>query len=373
LAYLSYQVILYPDVLPNNELPLMAQKPLPLEDIEHIFRHTARLWDGLRDRKIFITGGTGFFGCWLLESFCYINRSLALNAHATVLTRSPEAFQKKAPHLASDPSITFLSGDVRSFTFPDGDFPFVVHAATEASASQAANAPLDMLTTILAGTQRTLEFAASHGTRRFLLTSSGAVYGKQPSRVTHLPENYMGAPNPLDPGSVYAEGKRAAELMCSLFQRTANMECLIARCWAFCGPHLPLDTHFAIGNFIGDVLAGRPIQIKGDGTARRSYLYASDLTIWLWNMLFRGPSLLPINVGSGKDLSILELAQEVVAVLNPAHTICVARKCAPDAEIARYVPSVERAREYLGLEQTVTLRESIRRTAAWYRNASEDI
>jgi dTDP-glucose 4,6-dehydratase len=90
-------------------------------------------------------------------------------------------------------------------------------------------------------------------------------------------------------------------------------------------------------------------------------------------MLFRGPSLLPINVGSGKDLSILELAQEVVAVLNPAHTICVARKCAPDAEIARYVPSVERAREYLGLEQTVTLRESIRRTAAWYRNASEDI
>jgi nucleoside-diphosphate-sugar epimerase len=161
--------------------------------------------------------------------------------------------------------------------------------------------------------------------------------------------------------------------MCSLFQRTANMECLIARCWAFCGPHLPLDTHFAIGNFIGDVLAGRPIQIKGDGTARRSYLYASDLTIWLWNMLFRGPSLLPINVGSGKDLSILELAQEVVAVLNPAHTICVARKCAPDAEIARYVPSVERAREYLGLEQTVTLRESIRRTAAWYRNASEDI
>jgi nucleoside-diphosphate-sugar epimerase len=259
-----------------------------------------------------------------------------------------------------------------SFTFPDGDFPFVVHAATEASASQAANAPLDMLTTILAGTQRTLEFAASHGTRRFLLTSSGAVYGKQPSRVTHLPENYMGAPNPLDPGSVYAEGKRAAELMCSLFQRTANMECLIARCWAFCGPHLPLDTHFAIGNFIGDVLAGRPIQIKGDGTARRSYLYASDLTIWLWNMLFRGPSLLPINVGSGKDLSILELAQEVVAVLNPAHTICVARKCAPDAEIARYVPSVERAREYLGLEQTVTLRESIRRTAAWYRNASEE-
>jgi len=350
----------------------MAQKPLPLEDIEHIFRHTAPLWEGLRDRNIFITGGTGFFGCWLLETFCYINRTLALNARATVLTRSPVAFQRKAPHLASDPSITILSGDVRSFAFPEGDFPFVIHAATEASASQAADAPLEMMTTILAGTQRTLEFAASHGTRRFLLTSSGAVYGKQPSGITHLPETYMGAPDPLDPGSVYSEGKRAAELMCSLFQRTTNVECLIARCWAFCGPHLPLDTHFAIGNFIGDVLAGRPIQIRGDGTARRSYLYGSDLAIWLWTMLFRGPSLVPINVGSANDVSILELAQEVAAVLNPTNTICVARRSAPDAEVARYVPSVVRAREYLGLEQTVTLRESIRRTAAWYRDASEE-
>jgi nucleoside-diphosphate-sugar epimerase len=350
----------------------MAQKALFIADLEHVLQHTAPLWEDMRGRQVFITGGTGFFGCWLLESFCYVNRRLALDARATVLTRSPEAFAIKAPHLASDPSVTLLTGDVRDFIFPEGDFPFVIHAATEASAHQAANAPLEMLTTILSGTQRTLEFAACHGTRRFLLTSSGAVYGRQPADVAHLPESYAGAPDPLDPNSVYSEGKRASELMCALFHKTTGLECAIARCWAFCGPHLPLDTHFAIGNFIGDVLAGRSIEIKGDGTARRSYLYGADLAIWLWTMLFRAPSLVPINVGSANDVSILELAQAVVTTLNPSTAIHVAGRPSPGAALARYAPSVERAKELLGLEETIDLQESIRRTAVWHRNASEE-
>lgn len=350
---------------------VMAPKPLPISDLEHVLQHTAPLWEQMRGRQIFITGGTGFFGCWLVETFCFINRRLGLGASVTVLTRSPEAFAAKAPHLVSDASVVLLKGDVRDFSFPDGQFPFIIHAATEASAKQAAEAPLEMLTTMLDGTQRTLEFAASHGTGRFLLTSSGAVYGKQPEGMERVSESYAGAPDPLDPSSVYSEGKRASELMCSLYSKTTGLECIIARCWAFCGPHLPLDAHFAVGNFIGDVLAGRPIQIKGDGTSRRSYLYGSDLAIWLWTLLFRAPSLVPINVGSANDVSILELAQTVAAVLNPGSTIHVERQLSSASPVARYVPSVERAGELLGLAETVNLAESIRRTAAWHENASE--
>jgi len=262
-------------------------------------------------------------------------------------------------------------GDVRTFDFPAGEFKFVIHAATEASAKQASEAPLEMLSTIVAGTERTLQFASQCGAKKFLLTSSGAIYGKQPPMLTHVPETFAGAPDPLKAENLYGEGKRLAELLCSVYGTREGFECKIARCWAFCGPYLPLDRHFAIGNFIGDVLEGRAIHIRGDGTARRSYLYAADLAIWLWTMLFRAPALLPINVGSTHDVSILELAQTVAAVLNPKTEIRVAEQANPTVPSVRYVPNVDRAQELLGLRETVDLETTIRRTAEWYRRESQ--
>lgn len=344
----------------------MALQPLPAADLDHILSETRPLWDEMRNKHIFITGGTGFFGCWLLESFSYINRKLGLNAHATVLTRDPAVFARKCPHLVSDESLSFIEGDVRNFTIQNCEFTYIIHAATETSGTQAAERPLEMLTTIIDGTARVLDFANTHGARKLLLTSSGAVYGKQPASLTHVPEEYLGGPDPVDPASVYAEGKRISEQMCALQAAHSSIEIKIARCFAFVGPHLPLDAHFAIGNFIGDVLAGRPIRINGDGTARRSYLYASDLAIWLWTMLFQAPSMAPVNVGSAHDLSILELAQAVVQSLNASTEIHVAKRPTPGAEVARYVPSVNRAKAMLGLNQTVGLQEAIRRTADWH-------
>lgn len=341
-------------------------------DLEEIANNTDGLWEELRGQNLFITGGTGFFGCWLVESFCFIDRLLALNAHATILTRNPGAFAEKCPHLASNSAITLQHGDIRSFKFPDGEYRYIIHAATEASAQQASEKPLEMFSTIVEGTERVLEFAATHGTKKFLLTSSGAIYGKQPHHMTHVLETYEGAPDPLDPVNVYAEGKRSAELLCALFNHTFNIECKIARCWAFCGPHLPLDRHFAIGNFIGNVLAGNSIEITGDGTPRRSYLYAAELTEWLWTILFRAPALVPINVGSDQDVSILELAQAVATTLNPQIQIHITGQALPGAAPSRYVPSVDRARKLLGLQQTIGLKECIRRTADWYAGGNNN-
>jgi dTDP-glucose 4,6-dehydratase len=340
--------------------------PIAAADLELILGETRPLWEPMRGRRLFLTGGTGFFGCWLLESFCHANRVLELEAGVTVLTRDPARFRRVAPHLASNPAVTLLAGDVRSFESPPGEFAFVIHAATEASAKQSAEAPLEMLTTIAEGTARTLEFAVRHGAERFLLTSSGAVYGRQPAEMTHVPEDYAGAPDPLQAASVYAEGKRFSELQCALYQKVHGLPCAIARCWAFVGPRLPLDAHFAIGNFIGDVMAGRPIRIEGDGTPRRSYLYAADLAAWLWAMLFRAPALVPIHVGSERDGSILETAQAVARVLRPESVIEVAGVARPGAAPSRYVPQVRRAPELLGVRETVGLEEAIRRTAAWH-------
>ena len=153
----------------------VARPPLPAADLDHILSQTRTLWEEMRDKRIFITGGTGFFGCWLLESFSHINRQLGLNARATILTRNNAGFARKCPHLANDPALSFHAGDVRSFSLPDGDFDYVIHAATETTGKQAVERPLDMLTTIIDGTERGLDLVRTHGVRKVLLTSSGAV------------------------------------------------------------------------------------------------------------------------------------------------------------------------------------------------------
>lgn len=335
-------------------------------DLDHVLAHTEGLWDELRGQRIFITGGTGFFGCWLLESFAWANDKLGLNATAVVLTRNVDAFRRKAPHLVSHAAIKFHLGDVRTFEFPAGKFSHVIHAATEASAKLNAENPLLMLETIVEGTRHTLDFAVACGAKKFLLTSSGAVYGKQPPELTHIPEDYPGAPDPLDPASAYGEGKRMAELLCALCHRQHGLETKIARCFAFVGPYLPLDAHFAIGNFIRDALKGGPIQVKGDGTPYRSYLYAADLAVWLWKILNTAPSCRPFNVGSDDSLSILALANGVHRIRPKALAANVSRAANPSSPVTRYVPAIERARTELGLNVHIPLDAAIQRTAKWY-------
>ena len=148
---------------------------------------------------------------WLLESFAYINDTLGLDMRVTVLSRDPLAFASKAPHLTARADLTFIRGDVRFFEFPSGQFDCVIHVATEASAKLNEVDPQAMLNPIIGGTRRVLDFAAQAGVKKLLLTSSGAVYGKQPAEITHVSGDYLGAPDPLLPGSAYGEGKRMSE------------------------------------------------------------------------------------------------------------------------------------------------------------------
>ncbi|MBI5245433.1 MAG: NAD(P)-dependent oxidoreductase [Elusimicrobia bacterium] len=334
-------------------------------DLEHVLAETKGLWEGLRGARIFITGGTGFFGCWLLESFLHANRELGLKAEALVLTRDEEAFRRRRPHLAGSKALSFHRGDVRSFEFPKGRYSHIIHAATESSVKLNQEEPDLMLDAIVQGTRHALEFAESCGAKKFLFTSSGAVYGKQPAGMTRIPEDYVAVPDPAAPASAYAEGKREAELLCAAESSRCGIETKIARGFAFVGPGLPLDAHFAIGNFIRDALKGRAIEVRGDGTPYRSYLYAADLAVWLWTILLRGESCRPYNVGSERRVSILELARIVGRVLKPDISVHVQETPIEGKPPEQYVPSTQRARTELGLCETMSLEEAIRRTADW--------
>jgi dTDP-glucose 4,6-dehydratase len=347
-----------------------ALPPLSAADLDHVVSHTRDLWDAARDRRLLITGGTGFFGSWLLESFLRANDQLKLNAKVTVLSRNPDAFQARMPHIASHTSVRLAAGDVCTCEMKGERFNFVIHAAIEPLPPTPAADPLLLFERNVAGTKNALEIARCCGAHRFLLASSGAVYGRQPADLTHVPEAYPGAPDPLDPLTTYAQAKRVSEFLCAAHARRYGLEVAIARCFAFVGPHLQLDAGYAIGNFIRDALRGGPVRVNGDGTPYRSYLYAADLAIWLWTILFRGETCRPYNVGSEEALTIESLAAQVAASFQPEPAVLIAKTPTPDQPAERYVPLTRRAASELALLQHIDLHAAVTRTIAWYRQAA---
>ena len=339
---------------------------LPAADLDHVLERTRDLWQAMRGERLFLTGGTGFFGRWILETFVWANERLSLDAEIVLLSRDPGSFRRAEPWIDAYPSIAFLVGDVRSFANPDGAFSHMIHAAAPSSSQADPSDHLEMFTTVVSGTERVLQAAAALRPEAFLFVSSGAVYGAQPNDLTHIPETYVGGPLLNAPESAYAEAKRAAEVLVAIHGARDGFATRIARGFAFVGPHLPLDRHYAIGNFIRDAMRGGPIRLSGDGSPFRSYLYAADLAVWLWTILFKASPGSTYNVGSERGMPLAEVARHVAQVAGRGCGVDLARVADAARVPQRYVPSTERARHDLGLEQWISLDDAIGRTAAWH-------
>jgi nucleoside-diphosphate-sugar epimerase len=340
-------------------------------DLEDVVDRTADLWGDLRGARILLTGATGFFGAWLLASFAAADRRLALGARAVVVTRDPERCRRRMPAISAWP-VQFVRADVRQPLPVGGAFDAAVCAATASSGATGATTPGETFSTIVAGTTNTIDAVAPSGAVPFLLVSSGAVYGPQPRTVARVGEDEQGAAGPVPPPArfdhafAYAEGKRDAERLCAR-AAAEGARTTVARCFSFVGPYLPLDQHFAIGNFIGDAAAGRPIEVAGDGTTVRSWMYPSDLAVWLWTVLSRGAAGRAYNVGSEVACSVREAA-ELVARLAPSPLPVVVRgDASADRGASHYVPSTARAGVELGLRMEVPLEDALARTLQWVR------
>ncbi len=350
----------------------MSNTTNPLaSDLDYVVERTGDLWEQLRGARLFVTGGTGFVGRWMLESIVWANARLALGAEVVSLSRDPQRFASVNPHIAGAPGIAMVAGDMLTCRFPSGEFTHVLHMATETNTELSARRPSLEFDTAVEGTKRVLRFAEERAAQGVLYTSSGAVYGRQPAGVTHVPEDAEIAPAPNDAGAAYSHGKRAAEFLCAASQFETGLPVKIARLFAFVGPFLPMDAGYAVGNFIRDALAGEPIRIGGDGTPVRSYLYSADLAWWLWTILLAGEAGRAYNVGSGSALSVRELAEEVARVLG-APGVDVARQPERGTAPNRYVPDVSRANKELGLTPAISLEEGIIRAAAWHRSTKGD-
>lgn len=336
--------------------------PLAVADLDHAHGIVGPRWDGLREARIFLTGGTGFVGKWMLATLLEADRRLGLGCKVTVLTRDPDAFLRQVPVLASAPQVTLTVGDVRSLEPDAQKFTHVIHAATDAVTT---GRPLDTFDTCVEGTRRILDFAAHTGAREFLLVSSGAIYGRQPPNLQAVPVGFAGGPDTLGTGSAYAEGKRAAEWLAGAYTEEHGIRAKVARCFAFVGPYLPMDRHFAIGNFIRDAMAEQPLVILGDGTPMRSYLHASEMAAWLWATLLEGRAGAAYNVGGAETVSMAELARLVVKIIGSSSAIEVRKQALTGAPIERYIPDVSRTLTELSLPSPLRLEEAIERTVRW--------
>ena len=330
-------------------------------DLEYIFENTKDIWEPLRGKSIFLTGGTGFFGKWLLESFIYVNEILGLNAKIISLSRNPELFIEEYPlYNAYTNTVKFVKGDILTYDFKiDEEVQFIIHAATAASDTLNKNNPLLMMDTITLGTRNVLDFALTQPIESFLFVSSGAVYGKQPLNVPNIQESDSFKIDINNSKSAYSEGKRIAELYCATYFEKYNLPVKIARCFAFLGPYLPLDTHFAIGNFINNVINNQDIVITGDGSTTRSYMYASDLSIAIWKILLIGKNNKPYNVGVDKAYSLKEIALMLKKNYGNEVQILNIHKDLPKNI---YVPNIDTLINELEIKQFVQIEEAIHKT-----------
>lgn len=350
-------------------------------DLADVLGDSEPLWRELDGARVLITGGTGFVGCWLLEAALWVRERFAIDLRVDVLARRPERLAEIAPHVAARRAVRVLRGDLRSSAFADDvsasheaeRYTHVIHAATETNVALDNPPPLAAFDASVTGTRNVLELCRRDAVMRFLLVSSGAVYGRSHALGRPLQETDPLACVRGDLAGAYALGKASAEFLAFAAGAESQMTSVAARCFAFVGAYQPFDSGFAVGNFIRDALEGRPILIKGDGTAMRSYMYGADMALWLWTMLARGQHGDIFNVGSDRAVSIEQLAshvaREVASAVDgePSPVDIAGKPSGKPAEL--FVPDISRARERLGLHVATRLEDAIRRTANWATQA----
>jgi nucleoside-diphosphate-sugar epimerase len=350
---------LYPESLPF------------ISDLNYVADGVGSDWIQIKNRSILITGGTGIIGKWLISTLLHADYRYDLGIKTTIISRNPVTFKNIHPYWAADTRLNWIQGDVRSVELPPGsEFSHVIHAATDVLSTRSAE---DVLDTCISGTQRVLGLANLCGASRLLFLSSGAVYGKTPPELGAIPESFNGSLDSLAIDSAYAQGKRTAELFCAIENAKGKITIPIARCFAMVGPYLPLDKHFAIGNFIGAAISNKPITIEGDGTPIRSYMYLADVALRLWLILLKGQGAVAYNLGGDEPLTIEALAKLVALKLGADVEIDIKRQALHGAHANVYYPDTRKIRNDFSIGQGFSLAESIVKTAIWYRTFSTQL
>ena len=339
------------------------------EDFETIYLASHTDLNCLVNSNIVITGASGFIGKWLTFSLLYARQKLDGKGKILLNSRNLTGLSKLCKSFEAGREITYLESDIRTIAIPKTFNPdFLVHAATPASAQLNKDDPSEMLSTIIDGQKQVLQQGMKSGVQNILFLSSGAVYGTQPPDMRLIKETYVGGPSLSSVASAYHEGKRVAELLGNISAEHGSLRFTTGRLFAFLAPYLPLNTHFAAGNFMSNALENRNIEINSDGQSVRSYQYGTDLCVFLWALLNRGQSGEAYNVGSDEPILISDLAMQIKEIVNPNIDVSF-RKSDVKQISSRYVPDISKITQNLKVQNRYGAADAIARTSAWWKDS----
>ena len=299
-----------------------------------------------------ILGGTGFIGSWLTRSLLFLNREYDLGIDLTLATRDLKSAEAKFSYWGRD-SLKFLERDLAKFNpIPLEGVTHVIHGATSSTKITGSENSERVFNSTVNGVKSIIHSKPSENNAvKIVHLSSGAVYGRTNSEILKETEIPLETSSSL---TKYAQAKVEAERI--LCEATSQGLVIGAnpRLFAFFGPGLVMEEHFAIGNFLNDALNKREILLNGHPLTTRSYLYPTDLVSWILRILIN-PVNRPIHVGSENSISMMELVKKINK-LTKNHGFKISN---PQAEVNHYVPSTEETRKIYGTTEAVSLEEGL--------------
>jgi nucleoside-diphosphate-sugar epimerase len=304
--------------------------------------------------RVVVTGGAGFLGSHLCTAL--LDRGDEVVAVDNLITGRVENIE----HLFGRDSFTFSHHDVSTHLWVPGEVDAVMHFASPASPKDYLEMPIQTLKVGSLGTHNCLGLAKDKGAR-FFLASTSEVYGDP--QVHPQVESYWGHVNPVGPRGVYDEAKRFAEAITMAYHRSHGMQVRIARIFNVYGTRMRPRDGRVVSNFINQALQGDPITIYGDGTQTRSFCFVED-EIRGFLALLDGDITGPVNIGNPDEFTVRELADIVIEVTQSSSR--VVHEELPQDDPTQRRPDISLAREHLGWEPTIDLREGISRTAEWF-------
>ena len=337
------------------------------QHVELSIRRAGISIEALRGKTVFVTGGTGFFGVWMNSAMIHIKHLLNNDLRLITLSREPDNFLKRYKNPDFATHIEFVRGDVKGFKLnKEMNITHLVHmATTSAEEAFSGEDQINKIDLLYSGSRNVLE-QCGESLENVLFTSSGVAYGINTKLLKS--ENDFTGPDTTDIGSALGVGKLISEYLIAYFASKFGYSYSIARCFAFAGEYLPLDIHYAFGNFIRNALEGEDIVIYGDGQDVRSYLYIGDAISWLLRMLVE-PKNQIFNVGSSFPVCIESLARSIASQASAPLKVTIKGLHSTNANFKRltYVPSTQRiTASYSGLAEWTPLEEIISKMLLTY-------